>query len=156
VKYLLVFFLLIPSVFADCTTTSSEEVVTEETEIRTDVPNHLRGATITVKLANGTESTVPAERFKVVPRLQQFLVAKTQKNTETMCRNFDKNRVSVVGGRGPKSNLVTNTAPGVTEVSTDVGFVGGLQYQRMLNETWSLGVQGQSNKTGSLLLGLDF
>lgn len=156
-KYLIFFLSMIsPALAEDCSTTQSEEVVTQETEIRTDVPNYLKGATITVKLANGKESAVPAERFKVVPRLQQFFVAATQKTRETTCRNVDRNRVSVLSGHGPKSYLKTSSSPTVTEISTDVGFVGGLQYQRMLNDMISLGVQGQSNRTGSILLGLDF
>jgi hypothetical protein len=31
-----------------------------------------------------------------------------------------------------------------------------LQYQRLLTEKISVGVQGQTNQTGSLMIGLDF
>src|SRR5690606_27362097 len=94
---LVVGFLFSNQVMAEsCTSSSSEEVVTATTEISTDVPSHLRGATIIVRTKDGRESSVPAERFKVVPRIQQFLVAKTQKNTETVCKNAEKNRVSAL------------------------------------------------------------
>ena len=140
---------------ADCTTEVGQESIQEQMEIKTDVPKYLEGATITVKLKDGKESTVPAEKFKVVPRLQQFFVTKTVQENTTMCKN-DKNRISVLGGHGRKDGLKTNTGATNTTVENRAGLVMGAQYQRMLNDTLSVGGQVQTNKTGSVMLGIDF
>ena len=67
-----------------------------------------------------------------------------------------KNRVSLLGGHGAKAGLDSSSNGSVVEVESRTGVVGGAQYQRMLGERLSIGGQLQSNKTGSLLLGLDF
>jgi glyceraldehyde-3-phosphate dehydrogenase/erythrose-4-phosphate dehydrogenase len=140
----------------------SEQVGSVETtgqlEIKTDVPSHLKGATITVHLANGKETTVPAEQFKVVPRKQQFITTATEVTKVSSCTTNtpNKNRLSLVGGHGTKSGLETTVTGTTTEVETRAGLIGGAQYQRMLNDTISVGVQGQTNKTGSVLIGVDF
>ena len=159
---LLLLALLIPSVgFASdpvCSEQVGQQEVTGQLEIKTDVPSHLKGATITVRLADGKETTVPAEQFKVVPRKQQFVTTKTEVITMKTCTTNDprKNRVSLLGGQGTKSGLTTSGSASVVEVESRTGLVGGAQYQRMLGERLSIGGQLQSNKTGSVLLGLDF
>lgn len=142
----------------DCKTESGEVTITGQTEIRTDVPNYLKSATITVTLADGRSSTVPAERFKVVPRLQQFIVEKKERTTVISCTSNEprKNRVSVLGGSGRQSGLETSQTGSTLEVSNKVGLVGGLQYQRMISNRLSIGVQGQTNKTVLGNIGLDF
>ena len=163
-KYITILGLLFSmNVFASpvCTKDLSTVDAEEQMEIKTDVPNHLKGATITVKLADGRESTVPAENFKVVPRKQQFLVTKTVSTevfTCTVAGENQKNRVSLLGGHGAKEglNVSRDESTGSASVESRVGLVGGLQYQRLVFDQLSLGIQGQTNKTGSLLIGLDF
>ncbi len=142
----------------NCETSAVSTYVDDAYNITTDVPNYLKGATITVRLKDGRESTVPAERFKVVPRKQQFLVKTIKSDKTVSCTTNEprKNRVSVLGGHGAQEGLKSTTSGSTTTVESNVGLVGGAQYQRMLNDRWSLGVQGQTNKTGSLLLGIDF
>jgi hypothetical protein len=141
-----------------CSEQTSAEEATAELEIKTDVPNYLKGATITVTLADGSSSTVPAEKFKVVPRLQQFITTHTATTKVVSCstNSPNKNRVSLLGGHGAQAGLNSSVSGTTTEVESKTGLVGGAQYQRMLNDTLSIGVQGQTNKTGSLLLGIDF
>ena len=141
-----------------CTKDESATQIIEQLVIKTDVPSHLKGATIVVRLADGRETSVPAERFKVVPRKQQFVVTKTEKATTLSCTTNEprKNRVSLLGGHGAQEGLKSSTSGTTTTVESKVGLVGGAQYQRMLGERFSIGVQGQTNKTGSLLIGLDF
>lgn len=145
---------------ADCTTDVSEDKATDWLIITTNTPKHLKGAKITVTLADGTSSTVPAEKFKVVPRKQQSVVTRVERNKVTSCTvkgESSKNRVSVLGGYGPNGGLkTTNPAPYTTQVDPDHGVTGGLQYQRSITDRFSLGVQGQTNKSGSVLLGVDF
>lgn len=143
---------------------TADAVVQEQLEIKTDVPSHLKGATIIVRLADGRETSVPAEKFKVVPRKQQFIVTRTLTATETSCTaaiDPRRHRVSVLGGHGSQAGLspITINAAGQAEVESKVGLVGGLQYQFLLpilDDRFSLGVQGQTNKTFSATLGVDF
>lgn len=157
-KTALFFLLFFPTLaIADCVTTSGQETVEDKLVISTDVPKHLEGATITVKLKDGTISTVPAEKFKVVPRHQQYLVTKVKQTDQTMCKaDKEKNRLSAMIGQGPKPGLTYSRSAHEVDVESRVGTVGGVQYQRLLNDKWSLGVQGQSNQTGLINLGYDF
>lgn len=156
-----VFFVLVSSALAAepvCTTTESAIEATRTRTLDASVPGFLKGATITVKLADGRESTVPAEKFKVVPRAQQFVVEHTEHVIRTECSSNtpNKNRVSGLIGHGAQAGLSSSVSGPTTEVESNVGLVGGAQYQRMLNDTLSVGVQGQTNKTGSILIGIDF
>jgi hypothetical protein len=161
-KYIILALLMTQVSYAetnDCTSQESAAEAKEMLEIKTDVPSHLKGAVIIVRLADGRETTVPAEKFKVVPRMQQFVVTKTEKTKVTSCvtNKPNKNRVSLLGGHGTKEGLDSRQVnPNLVEVESRTGLVGGLQYQRMLNDRISVGVQGQTNETGSLLIGLDF
>jgi hypothetical protein len=156
-SFIVIMMMLFPGlVFAEnCSTSTSEEQVEETKEIKTDVPNHLKGAVIIVRTADGRESVVPAEKFKVVPRVQQFVVTKTKESSKTMCRP-DKNRVSVAAGNGAKEGLKRSTNGNTVEVESRVGAVGGLQYQRMVTEKISVGAQVQTNETVLIGIGLDF
>jgi hypothetical protein len=140
-----------------CATSTDAEQIEETREIKTDVPKHLEGATITIRLADGRESTVPAEKFKVVPRLQQFLITKTKQQTTTMC-SADKNRLSVLAGKGPKNGLDVDKsqAPNKVSVENEYGGVGGLQYQRLVTDRVSVGAQVQTNESVLLGIGIEF
>ncbi len=127
-----------------------------------DSPKFLKDATITVVTKDGKHFVMDANHYKVVPRRQQFVIKSQQVHTQTVCNitNKDnemrKNRISLSGGQGPQEGLDTRVNGNTVEVSSRVGFVGGVQYQRVVYDRFSLGVQGQTNKTGSILLGLDF
>lgn len=159
-KYLITILLLTSfPVFAEenCSTTLSSEEVKDRLEIKTDVPSHLKGATIIVRRADGKETSVPAELFKVVPRKQQFITTKTSTQETTICRNeLNRNRISVLGGRGPKEGLDRDNSGNKVSVESRVGAVAGIQYQRLLTEKVSIGAQVQSNNSGLLNIGLDF
>lgn len=146
----------------ECSTQESELATTGELLIKTDVPKYLEGATITVTLANGKSSTVPAEKFKVVPRKQQFITTHTNKTVVKTCAGEEakRHRVSVLAGEGAKNGLHRENSPSVTKIESRAGFTAGLQYQyksklKLLKAPVSVGLQGQTNG-GSVLLGLDF
>lgn len=156
-------FLIATSSFAEepsCSVSESASEVLEQKEITTDVPSHLKGATIIVRLADGRESVVPAERFKVVPRKQQFVVSKIATKSVRTCNlnEPNRNRVSLLGGRGTQEGIDVNKSqmPSLVTAQSKVGLVGGLQYQRLITKRLSLGLQGQTNKTGSIMIGIDF
>ena len=161
-KYIIATFLSVMAYTAhaknNCVTTSSTEQVLETVVINTDVPSHLKGATIIVKQADGRTSEVPAELFKVVPRKQQRIITKVQNDKLMSCTELThhKNRVSALAGFGPREGLNKDIEPNKVDVESKVGVVGGLQYQRNITEKISLGVQGQTNKTGLAVIGFDF
>ncbi len=145
--------------FADCQTQENNNQVLEDTVITTDVPKYLEGATITVTLKDGRTSSVPANLFKVVPRMQQRLVTKMLSERSTVCTVESeqlKNRASLLVGNGRTSGLSTSQNGNLLEVETNTGLVGGAQYQRDLSKRISVGVQGQTNKTVSGMIGLSF
>lgn len=156
--------LLIFTCFAEartCTTTDSE--ITNEVlfVINTDVPKHLKGATITVTLVDGRVSKVPAEKFKVVPRMQQTIVTHTVQKSKDECVDVvageeRKNRVSILAGEAPKGSLDRSLSGNKVSVSSTRGAALGLQYQRKISERFSLGGQIQSNDSGSAMLGYEF
>lgn len=166
-KYLMILIMVATSVaFAEdnCSVSRSATEVEETQEIKTDVPKFLEGATITVTLKDGKTSTVPAEKFKVVARKQQFLVKRTKQTDSLICQEEPKrHRVSVLVGAGNKDGLDRddNYAPNTIQVKSRIGPNAGLQYQyksdiKIFNKPLSFGVQGVSNKSGAGLLGIDF
>lgn len=65
------------------------------------------------------------------------------------------NRVLLLAGVGPKGNLVEEYSTTHHIVSTENGPVMGLQYVRDIGRL-SVTIQGQSNRTGLVGLGLNF
>lgn len=169
-KFLIAAFitLLLSSIaIADCTTDEGEYNGETFTEIKTDVPKFLEGATIIVRLKDGKESTVPAEKFKVVPRQQQFIVSKVVRHKVTTCETVvvkdggKKNRISGVLGKGPRNGLSKTVNGTTTAVENQYGVTGGAMYQRqtdlkLFDLPVSIGVQIQENATGLGVIGLDF
>jgi hypothetical protein len=152
-----------------CQTQPGEEVVQEKMVIDTKVPENLKGATIIVRTADGKEEAMPVEKFKVVPRKQQYVVTKVKQQVFTTCNEAPKvetvvvtkvktykNRISLLAGEGPNKNVdITRSGSSVTMESKS-GADGGIQYQRSLTERLNVGVQLQTNETGLLSVGLDF
>ena len=134
------------------------DVVDFQVEITTDVPQFLKGATITVKMKDGKEVAFPAEQFKVVPRKQQIFIAHLAKTmiSQVFPREVKKNRVSLLGGHGTKPGLDISTSGSVVSVQSRTGVIMGVQYQRLLTESFSMGVQLQSNNSVLLNAGFDF
>lgn len=146
---------MLASASNNCSTSTNEETVEEQLEIKTDVPSHLKGATIIVRRADGKESIVSAEQFKVVPRQQQFIVTKTKQLDKMVC-GPDKNRISLLAGNGPKEGLDRSKTSTTVTVESKVGAIGGLQYQRLVTDKISLGIQGQTNESVLVNIGLEF
>ena len=140
-----------------CQTRVNENSVEEKLEIKTDVPKHLEGATIIVRLKDGTESAVPAEKFKVVPRKQQFITTKVVSSHHTVCSSEkEKNRVSLLAGDGPQNDLNVKKTPTKVTVESSLGAVGGVQYQRLITDDISIGGQLQTNDSVLVNIGIDF
>lgn len=158
-KFIIALIMTLPVIsFASekCSTTSEKEIVQEQKDINTAVPEHLKGATIIVRTADGKEMSVPAEQFKVVPRKQQFMVTKVKQVSKMMCSAELKNRVSLLAGDGPRDGLKRTETPTTVTIESKTGVVGGVQYQRLLTDRISVGAQVQSNESALISVGLEF
>jgi hypothetical protein len=89
-------------------------------------------------------------RTKVVERVIEKPVIVTVKETVEK-RVSKKNRIAILGGVGPARLTVTSS-----EAKVDQKAVFGLQYQRVLEEGLSVGVQAQSNSTVLGSVGIEF
>lgn len=67
-------------------------------------------------------------------------------------RVHKKNRISLLGGMGPVK--LDQVSPSQTNLNR--GLVGGAMYQRSLNGSWNIGIQGQTNQTVLGVVGFDF
>jgi hypothetical protein len=86
----------------------------------------------------------------VVERVIEKPVIVTVKETVEK-RVYKKNRIAILGGVGPAHLSVTSS-----EAKVDQKAVFGLQYQRVLEEGLSVGVQVQSNSTVLGSVGIEF
>ncbi len=117
-----------------------------------DVPPALKGAVITVTLKNGQSYSFKAEDHKVVPRIDAKPAAKLEVAKEAAPK---RNRVRLIGGSGP-TDLETSVGPSSVTVKSTSGAVGGVGYDRLLNNSLSIGGQALTNETYLINLGLDF
>lgn len=159
-KLIMIFIMLFTGkVFADCSETVSTEETVGTKVYTTDVPSHLKGAKICIFKESTGYQCVPAEKFKVVPRVQQEVVTHTKQTNSLMCvvkADKEKNRLSIMAGNGPKEGLERSKTASKVTVESRVGTVGGVQYQRLLTDRISAGVQVQSNESALVNIGLDF
>jgi len=164
----LIIFLLFAVVSVAQAKETCEESVTQHIEdvvyeVNTDMPKHLKGATITVTLADGKTSTVPAERFMVVPRVQKTVVGQNvllAKNV-TCSKSGNKNiligevRKDVTGHETTTEAIpggIKSTTKSVKELVPGVNY-----YRRELFDTpVGAGVGVDTNGTVKALIGIDF
>lgn len=129
-----------------------------------EAPKYLEGAVVTVTLKSGKTYSFKSEEYAVVPRnqtgqiiyIKQELAAVKEKiRTKKLVKNR-KNRIYGLVGYGNTGELKTSTNGSAYETKHDRGAIGGIGYQRKLNEKVNAGVQLQNNGTTSLSLGFDF
>lgn len=114
-------------------------------------PKFLKDANITVTLKDGKQYTFTANEWKVVPRLDKVKV-----NERTVVvQSEQNNRLTILGGVGPKGLNVTKSQDEITVENKKEG-VFGLGYSRKITKRFSLGGQVISNGTYTLDLGVDF
>lgn len=144
-----------------------EKTVTQNNPVKYEVnkhlPQHLQGATITVRLANGQQTTVPAEKFMVVPRQQQFIVGESVNISKTLtCKTKSLKNSVIVDARkdftGISKSLSSTVNTQTLKLSSDKSLVPGLNYYRreVLDSPIGLGAGVDSNGTLKALIGLDF
>lgn len=146
----------------DCTETtqvSSQDVVHN---VNTSMPKHLKGAMITVTLADGKSSQVPAERFMVVPRKQQTVVGQDKTVSKQVSCKSDKKNLVIADLRKDVTGMDTETSlvPGGVQAKTrsERELVPGINYFRrqVLDSDVGLGVGVDTNGTVKGMLGVEF
>jgi hypothetical protein len=100
--------------------------------------------TVTVEKPVITEKVVVVEK----PTIKERVIVKEQIVVKKV---YKKNRVSLLAGSGP--TRLEKDSPKVNLLREPVG---GIQYQRMFSNSFSIGVQVQTNETVLGSVGIDF
>lgn len=144
----------------------TQKTITEDVMhvVNVDVPSHLKGATITITQADGKTSTVPAEKFMVVPRKQKTIAGQNKaivKNVSCKVSSDNKNILMAevkksYTGLETKTEAITGGVK--AEVSSKKEMVPGLNYYRreLFDSKFGAGVGVDTEGTVKGLIGLDF
>ena len=135
---------------------STQEVVYE---VNKGMPAHLKGATITVTQADGTSSTVPAEKFMVVPRKQKTVLGQSKQTSKTLtCKGAEKKNIVFADVRNDYKGVETTTDGKTATVESKKGVIPGLNYYRrqLLDSPIGAGVGVDTNGTVKGMVGIDF
>lgn len=162
-KYVLVFLMSMSAQAKELCTQDRKEIQEEvKYEVNKGLPSHLVGAKITVTLADGSSSTVPAEKFMVVPRVQKTVlgVNKAVVVTESCKGSGNKHTVMLGGRKDIKGHTVeTKTTPtgAQADVYADKGLVGdvGLYVRKLVGDVGA-GASVDTNGTPRVFIGIDF
>lgn len=127
------------------------------------IPELLKDSKIVTTLKNGKQVSFDGNEWMVVRRkapkkLEEKLVLLPSDQSAAQVRKQPAqkmNRARLIGGVGPKGFDSTAKANYV-EINSKSGVIGGVGYDRLLNEAVSIGGQVLSNGTMALSLGLDF
>lgn len=166
-KKLIIFLLIAVVSVAQAKETCEEsiEVHSQDVtyEVNTDMPKHLKGATITVTLADGKTSTVPAEKFMVVPRVQKTVVGQNKILAKNVTCSKSGNKNILIGevrkdvtGHETKTEAIPGGIKSSTSSVKEV--VPGINYYRreLFDSSIGAGVGVDTNGTVKALIGVDF
>lgn len=144
-------------------------VVEEKQDVNTPAPKELEGATIIVKLKDGSFKEMKAEEFKVVPRKQQFKIKQRTVVQQAPCPTQSqpvivektkvekhKNIISLTMNRSLTDYDVSSNGPGSFRIENKYELAVGLMYQRNVYKDLYLGVQADTHKSLGLNAGLGF
>lgn len=143
----------------DCLTTYKEISQDIVYKVNKEQPNHLKGAVIIVRLADGRESSVPAEKFMVVRRVQKTIVGQNKLlSTKLTCNKDTKKNIVYVGAKREAGDVEVKTQNKTAQVDTLKTLTPSLNYMRrkILNSDLNLGAGVDKNGQVSGTIGLDF
>lgn len=162
-KYLTLLVLSMVSslAFAGETCSESQQLQTQDVvyEVNTNLPKHLKGAKITITLADGSTSTVPAEKFMVVPRKQKTVVGQNQTLTKKLsCTASGKKNILMGEVRKDVTEVETTTNGKTATVTSKKEMVPGVNYYRreLFDTPIGAGVGVDTNGTVKGMIGIDF
>lgn len=161
-KTFLVIFAMIFTTFGayaaeDCKQEVQEVSHQEEVDLNTDVPKGMEGAVIIVRSKDGRESSVPIEKFKVVPRKQQLMYTKVVSKSKSICEG-GKNLLMFGARKDYRSTSTQTSADGKTaSVSTEKDLVPDASYmRRKLFGPIGAGVGIDTNATPRVFFGTEW
>ncbi len=163
-KKLICLLIMLPSLSyaLECGETKQEINETQSSQgVETVVPSHLKGATITITLADGSKETIKAEEYMVVKRkhTRPVLVISTKESSrscETKVIDSGKKNIISVQAVRSQSGLSKNVvSPTTVEVETKKSIGAGVMYQRKFDEL-VIGVGADTNRGVNLGVGLEF
>jgi hypothetical protein len=128
-----------------------------------EVPKYMRDSVITVTLKNGKTYTFSGNEYMVVkrhakkklPEGHAEIVELHKKVVELSKTQQKKNRARLMGGYGP-SGFEHSVSGNTVNVKTTNDVLGGVGYDRMLDDKFSVGGAALTNGTYLLNLGVDF
>jgi hypothetical protein len=164
-KYVIILLCFVSSVaFAGerCSESTNEQLENVVYEVNTQIPSHLKGATIVIKQADGRESSCPAEKCMVVPRIQKTVLGQNRTVSKSVKCTKDGNKNLLIGElRKDVTELETDSSAvpngQQARVSARKELVPGINYFR--REVIGLvggGIGIDTNGTPKALLGVEF
>lgn len=167
-KYLVLVFMMLMGCQLYAQTCETVEVSTVETkeDVNTPTPKELEGATIMVKMKDGTTREMSANQFKVVPRKQQLKVKAKTITQNVNCKPYVEVHVKKVPT--PQKNILSlevNRSIGDYDVERNGGTVKvvnyfepavGIMYQRNIWNSWYVGGRIDTHRALGLSVGKGF
>jgi hypothetical protein len=137
------------------------KMVTEPVEysVNKGLPSHLKGATITITLSDGKSSTVSAEKFMVVPRVQRTIVGENKLIiVKKTCQDDLNKNTLMIEGRHDIKNVVTEKQGLSAHTYAEKELIPGIDYYRrqILDTPIGAGIGIDTNATPKVFLGIDF
>jgi hypothetical protein len=141
----------------NCTNIQTQSVVNKTKVITTDVPKHLKDASILIRTNDGRISWFSANKFKIVPRKQQYIVTERIVHTDRLCKVKDKN-ILMVGARRDHQDLDTRINGKTATVQSEKGLVLDAAFMRknISDSALGLGIGIDTNGTLKGLVGVEF
>lgn len=143
----------------ECKETHSEIVQDVLYKVNKNQPSHLKGAVIIVRLADGRESKVSADKFMVVPRKQQTVAGQNKLvMSKLRCDKDQKKNIVYVGAKKELTDLETRVSGNSARVESSKTLTPSLNYMRrkVLNSDLNLGIGIDKNSQIGGTIGLDF
>lgn len=157
---ILLSFVSVANAGETCSESTSETAQEVVYEVNKDMPKYLQGATITVTQADGKTSTVPAEKFMVVPRKQKTVLGQNKQTSKIVSctKPSDKKNIVFADARKDFKGLDVTTDGKTAIVESKKGIVPGVNYYRreLLDSPIGAGVGLDSNGTLKGMIGIDF
>jgi hypothetical protein len=127
------------------------------------VPELLKDSKIVTTLKSGKQVSFDGNEWMVVRRKapkkleEKLVLLPAQESSSPIHKQPAQkmNRARLIGGVGPRG-FDSTTKANYVEINSKSGVIGGVGYDRLLNEAVSVGGQVLSNGTMALSLGLDF
>lgn len=128
--------------------------------VNTDIPKHLKGAKITVTTADGKTSTVPAERYMVVPRVQKTVVGQNKLVLQrtTCSKKAPPDKLTLfVDAKKEYTGVSKDAGANIASISSNKAIVPSINlYKNSLIGPLGIGAGIDSNSHGKFMIGIDF